>query len=75
MLGKGEFAHYKQFLVFPNDKILNSSTLKGFADDNFKFYDNGRNFSKRVENTVRKEEVAQYEQFLLFLQHFKTRGP
>ena len=31
---------------------LNSSKLKDFADDNFKFYENGRKFSKRVENTL-----------------------
>ena len=28
-----------------------SSKLKEFADDNFEFDDNGRKFSKRVENT------------------------
>ena len=31
------------------------------------FYnENGRKFSKRVENTVGKGEIAHYEQFLLF---------
>ena len=33
---------------------LNSSKLKEFADDNFKYDENCRKFSKRVENTVRK---------------------
>ena len=56
---------------FPNDKILNSSKLKEFADDNFEFNDNGRKFSKRVENTVGKGEIARYEQFLLFPQCFQ----
>ena len=28
-------------------------------------------FSKRVENTVGKGEIARYEQFLLFLQRFQ----
>ena len=28
-------------------------------------------FSKNVENTVRKGEIARYEQFLLFLQCFQ----
>ena len=28
--------------------------LKEIADDNFKFNENGRKFSKRVENTVGK---------------------
>ena len=39
-----------------------------FADNNFEFDKNGRNFSKRVENTVGKGEIACYEQFLLFPQ-------
>ena len=33
--------------------------------------ENGKMFSKRVENTVVKEEIAHYEQFLLFPQRFK----
>ena len=32
----------------------------------FKFDENGEKVSKRVENTVGKEEIACYEQFLLF---------
>ena len=36
------------------------------ADDNFKFDENSRKFSKRVENTVSKGEIARYEQFFLF---------
>ena len=57
---------YKSFYPFPNDKIIDSSELKQFADDSFKFYKNGRQPSKRVENTVGKGEIACYEQFLLF---------
>ena len=52
----------------PKRTILDSSKLKGFADDNFKFDENGRKFFKRVENTVGKEEIARFEQFLLFPQ-------
>ena len=51
---------------------MDSSKLKGFADNNLKFYENGRKFLKRVENTVGKEEIAHYEQFLLFPQCFQT---
>ena len=40
---------------FPNDKF---STLKEFADDNFIFYENGIKFTKRVNNTGGKEEIA-----------------
>ena len=45
--------------------------LKEFADCNFKFDKNGRKFSKRVENTVGKGEIARYEQFLIFPQCFQ----
>ena len=34
--------------------MLTSSKLKEFADDNFKFDENGRKFLKSVENTVGK---------------------
>ena len=45
--------------------------MKDFADDNFKFDENGRKLSKRVENTMGKGEIARYEQFLLFPQCFQ----
>ena len=45
----------------PDDKILDSSKLKQFADDNFKFDENTRKFSKQVENTVGKGEIACYQ--------------
>ena len=51
--------------------ILDSSKLNEFADDNFEFDENGRNFSKDLENIVGKGEIARYEQFLLFPQCFQ----
>ena len=45
--------------------------MKEFADNNFKFDENGRKLSKLVENTVGKGEIARYEQFLLFPQCFQ----
>ena len=57
--------------LFPKRQILDRSKLKQFADDNFKFDENGRNFYKWVENTVGKEEIARYKQFLLFPQCFQ----
>ena len=57
------------FNPLPDNKF--SSKLKEFAEDNFKFDENGRKFSKRVENTVGKGEIARYEQFLLFPQCFQ----
>ena len=56
---------------FPNDNVLDWCKLKEIADDNFKFNENGRKFSKWVENTVGKGEIARYEQFLLFPQCFQ----
>ena len=73
-VGKEEIARYEQFLLFPQcfQKALQTTVFsKGFADDNFKFYENGRKLSKWVENTVRKGEIARYEQFLLFPQCFQ----
>ena len=55
----------------PLRQILDSSKLKEFADNNFKFEENGRKLSKLVENTVGKGEIACYEQFLLFPQCFQ----
>ena len=45
--------------------------MKEFAEDNFKFDENGRKLSKQVENTVGKGEIARHEQFLLFPQCFQ----
>ena len=56
---------------FPKRQILVSSKQKEFADDNSKFDEKGGEFSKRVENTVGKGEIARYEQFLLFPQCFQ----
>ena len=46
--------------------LLDSSHLKEFAENNFKFDEIDRKLSKRVENNVGKGEIARYEQFLLF---------
>ena len=52
--------------------MLDPSKLKEFADDNFKFVENGREVSKRVENTVGKGEIARNQQVLLFPQCFQN---
>ena len=36
-----------------------------------KIDENGKKFSKKIENTVGKGEIARYEQFLLFQQCFQ----
>ena len=40
-----------QTYPFPKRQIFDSSKLKEFADDNFKFDENKRTFSKLVENS------------------------
>ena len=59
------------FNPLPDDKILDSSKLKDFADDNFKFDENSRKLFKPVENTLGRGEIACYEQFLLFITGFQ----
>ena len=46
--------------------MLDSSKLKEFADNNSKFNENGRKFSKWVENNVGKKEIGLDEQFLFY---------
>ena len=62
----------KMINLFPKQQNLDSSKLKEFADDSFIFYENGKELSKRVENTLGKGEIAHYEQFLLFPQCFQN---
>ena len=61
---KNLFSNNKE--PFLKQQILDYSKLKKVADDNFKIDENGRKFSKQVENTVGKGEIARDEQFLLF---------
>ena len=73
--GFWEKTHDLMFLWFsyqlPKWPILDTSKLKEFADDNFNFDENGRKFSKRIENTMGKGEIACYEQFVLFPKCFQ----
>ena len=58
-------------LTFAKQQILDSSKEQEFADNNFKFDENGRKFFERVKNNGGKGEIACYEQFLLFPQCFQ----
>ena len=58
-------------LTLPNDKSLDSSKLKAFADDNMNVSKNIGLPYERVESIVRKRENAEYQHFSLFLQCFK----
>ena len=57
--------------LFPKQQLLDSSRLKEYADDNFRFDKNDSKFSRPVENTAGRGEIAHYEQFLLFPQCFQ----
>ena len=56
---------------FPKQQISDSSKLKEFADGNLKVGENGRKFSKWVENTVGKGEISREELFLLSQPYFQ----
>ena len=73
---------YNAFNPFSNDKILDFSKQKEFADDNFTFYENGRKSSIQEGNTVGKEEIAHNKAISpfptefskeLYCRHVKTR--
>ena len=49
-----------------DDKILASSKLRAFADDNFDVVQMMQFFIYKVENIVAKGENAVYQHFLLF---------
>ena len=56
---------------FPKQQVLDSSNLKELTDNNFELDENGRKFSKLVENTVGKGELLIMSLFLLFLWCFQ----
>ena len=59
------------FNSLPNDKILDLSKLKAFADDILNVNQKLKFASGRVENIVGKGENAGYQHFLLFPQGFQ----
>ena len=68
------FIHNDCFLPFLTPSKMTNfrlSRIKGIADDNLKFDENGRSLSKWLENTESKGEIAHYTLFLLFSQCFQ----
>ena len=55
----------------PNDKVLDWSQLKAFANDNLNVYQKLKFAFERIENIVRKGENASYQHFLLLPQCFQ----
>ena len=58
------------FNPLPNDKILDMTKLKAFADNKLKVVKMKIFIFDRVENTVGKGENAVYQHFLLFPLYF-----
>ena len=54
---KGDFNNGSTTLTLFNQQNLDSSKLKEYADDYFKFDQNTRKFSKQIENSVGKGEI------------------
>ena len=59
------------FNPFPNDKILDLSKLKAYADNKIIVTLKQKFFLGWVENIARKGENAGYQYFLLLLQYFQ----
>ena len=62
----------EEYQPFPEKQILDSSKLKQFADDNLYFNVYGEKFSKGVENTVGKGEIARLRAISSFPTMFST---
>ena len=60
----------RSFNPLPNNKILDLSELKAFADDKLKVIQMAKLVLDKIENIVGKEENAGYQHFLLFPQCF-----
>ena len=61
--------NYYQLSLY-NDKYIDWSKLKAFADDKINVPQNLTFLGGRIENVVGKEENTGYQHFLLFLQCF-----
>ena len=66
-----ETIQFADALTIPNDKFLDLSKFKAFADDNLNVYQKLKFALGRVENIVGKGENAGYQHFLLFPQCFQ----
>ena len=58
----------------PDDKILDWSKLKAFADDTINLIQNHEFYGEWVENVAEKGENAGYQYFLLFQHCFLLQG-
>ena len=63
------------FHSLPNDKILDQSKLKAFADNKINVTQKLKFVSERTENILGKGENAGYQHFLLFPKCFQSLLP
>ena len=68
------FCFFNTLNSLPNDKCLDWSKLKEFADDNVKFDENGWKFSKQVENNVGKGKLLVMSNFSFFHEFSNKRA-
>ena len=61
---------YMYLTLLPNDKTIDWSEFKAFADDKINVAKMARSSFNRVENIAGKGENAGYQHFLLFPQCF-----
>ena len=67
---KGTHAMLSHYPIPKEKKFRLFQTVRACRHQ-LKFDKNDRNFSKLIENTVGKGEIARYEQFLLYPQCFQ----
>ena len=65
---------FHTFISLPNDKILDVTKLKAFADDKLNIARMMISLLDWVENTVGKGENAGYQYFPFFLQCYPKRS-
>ena len=70
MININHLSIYVPLNFLPDDKVLDLSKLKAFADDKIDVTEILKFVSRRVENIVGKGENAGYQHFLLFPQCF-----
>ena len=75
VFGKRDFNPFPNKPWFLRYKFFENTVGKG--DDNFKFDENGRKFSRRVENPVGKKKLLLFPRVFskdLYCRHIKTRS-
>ena len=69
--GKIMYRFFQRLTSLPNNKILDVTKLKAFADNKINVAQMMTSVFDRVENLVKKAENAGYQHFLLFPHIFK----